>query len=80
MRDATATFDSITEQLNMYCCPRCMAVGYAPDDWELVIVDDATNLVDVVCPDCVTEHDMSSPERAEAVDQLDAMIRSIITP
>lgn len=69
----------ITDQLDMYCCPRCMAVDYGDAiGWECVIVDDVTEVIDAVCPRCVTSYDLGRPELAERVAELDAMLLSVL--
>jgi hypothetical protein len=69
----------IVDQLDMLCCPRCMAVADATvTDWGLVIVDDVTDALDVVCPDCLTEYDLTRPDRDALLAEIDTDLRRML--
>jgi hypothetical protein len=70
----------IVDQIDMYCCPRCMAVAYgdAPG-WDVVIIDDVTDALDAVCPDCLTEYDLTRPDRAAVLAEIDMELSGMLS-
>ena len=72
--DIDTTFFKIVDGLGMLCCPRCMTVADVEDSdaWEFVIVDDVGfEPPDVACGDCVTEYDLTRPDRPRFADLTD---------
>lgn len=63
----------IVDRLDMLWCSRCMAVAYGDGvRWDVVIVNDLTDALDCVCPGCITNYDLTRPERAELLAEVDS--------
>jgi hypothetical protein len=65
------TFEEIVDCLDMFWCPRCMAVAYGREaqHWTFGITNEAFDSIDCVCPDCVTEADLTNPEVQRWINQ-----------